>query len=183
MASGLSVRFGENKLLAEFKGQPLIERALELTAGNQFAKRLVLTRTKEVYEICKAQDIEVILHELQNRNEAVRLGIEQMEKMDGCMFVPCDQPLLKKNSIVQMTEYFREKEEIQIFQLGYHERVGSPILFRKECFSELKELPEKKGGSYLVKKYPERTMIVEASASSELEDIDTREDMQRLETM
>ena len=60
MASGISKRFGENKLLVDFRGKKLIERVLELTEGSLFARRIVVTRTKEVEALCKEQGIEVI---------------------------------------------------------------------------------------------------------------------------
>lgn len=186
MASGLSVRFGSNKLLAEFQGNTLIQRTLELTE-EIFTKLIVLTRSEDVYNICKEQNIEVILHKLPTRNEAVHLGVEQMDDMDACIFIPCDQPLLRRASVLRILDVFRQQTEsvdsdkAYIFRLGYGERQGSPILFEKSCFPELKDLPEKKGGSYLAKKYPEKTMIVQAEDLYELEDVDTREDLNKLE--
>lgn len=182
MASGRGRRFGSNKLLAQFQGKMLYQRALELTSGNLFDKRVVITRTKEVYESALAQGIDAIYHELPNRNDVVRLGIEQMKDMDACVFCPCDQPLLTKDSLEHLVEEYR-KEDGKIIRLAWEETPGTPILFDKSCFQELSELPEKKGGSYLAVKYKDEVQFVQVKDKRELKDIDTREDLEELEAM
>lgn len=179
MASGLGKRFGSNKLLADFQGKTLIECVLELTGGELFDKRVVLTRSKAVWEICQAQGIEVILHEMPDRNDAIGLGIRNMQEMDGCIFCPCDQPLLRRESLQKMIDAFQLRQK-GMFRLSYGERQGAPVLFSKEYFSELAELPPKSGGSYLVRKYPEMVEKIEASEEYELMDIDTKEDLEQL---
>lgn len=72
IASGLGIRFGENKLLAKFKNKMLIEHILECTK-DLFAKRVVVTRTKEVQAFCEQNNISVIYHEYPYRSDVVRL--------------------------------------------------------------------------------------------------------------
>ena len=48
MASGLSRRFGTNKLLADFCGQPMLCRAFDATATPGIAARIVETRSEDV---------------------------------------------------------------------------------------------------------------------------------------
>ena len=179
MASGRSKRFGSNKLLADFHGRTLIENVLVLTGGNLFAKRVVVTRSEEVRDLCRKQHVDVIFHDLPDRNDTVRLGVEAVKEMDGCLFCPCDQPLLQKESLQRMIAQF-EKREKGIERLCYGEKQGTPILFGKEYFEELMTLPMKNGGSYLVKKYPKQVEMVSAEDELELFDIDTKEDYGRL---
>ena len=197
MASGLSRRFGTNKLLATFRGKTFLETVLELTESVPFAKRAVVTRSEEVKQICEARGVEVIFHDLPGRNDAVRLGIEAMQEMDGCLFCPCDQPLLQAESLKRMIQMFDteadsgrllDKEDTRasaeehpgIFRLSYQGSVGTPILFGKEFFEELSHLPEKCGGSYVAKQHPERVTCVEALQEMELYDVDTPEEYQKL---
>lgn len=175
MASGQSKRFGSNKLMAEFHGKSFIENVLDLTGGNLFSKRVVVTRSEEVRDLCRKQNVDVILHDLPNRNDTVRLGVEAVKEMDGCLFCPCDQPLLQKESLQRMIDQF-EKREKGIERLCYGEKQGTPILFGKEFFEELMRLPVKRGGSYLVKKYPELVELVSAEDELKLFDIDTQEE-------
>ena len=51
MASGRAVRFGSNKLLADFGGAPLIARALDVTETPALVSRVVVTRSPEVAEL------------------------------------------------------------------------------------------------------------------------------------
>ena len=110
MASGLSRRFGANKLLADFCGQPMLCRAFAATATPGIAARIVVTRSEEVQALCRAQGVPVLLHCLPGRNDTVRLGLsallEQLPELSGCMFLPGDQPLLRRETVEAMTECF-----------------------------------------------------------------------------
>ncbi len=179
MASGLSKRFGRNKLIEEFQGKTLIQRALDLTEGDLFERRIVLTRSEEVRRICESQNIPVLFHDLPERSDAVALGIREMMDLDGCLFCPCDQPLLKRSSLeCLVSEFTGEMSEIR--RLSYGGKAGSPILFGKGLFEELSCLPHKKGGSYLAQKYPEQVCLTEAEHELELYDVDTAEAFERL---
>ena len=78
MASGLSTRFGSNKLLAPFDGQPLLCRAFAATDTPQLSARIVVTRSEEVQALCRAQGVPVLLHSLPGRNDTVRLGLSAL---------------------------------------------------------------------------------------------------------
>jgi molybdenum cofactor cytidylyltransferase len=165
--------------MAMYQGKSFIERALDLTEG-LFEKRVVLTRSAEIVDTCKSYGVEVILHELEGRNEAVALGISEMQGMDACVFCPCDQPLLKRSSVEILTGAFAGSRENSIIRLSHENLDGTPVLFSKEYFEELCDLPEKKGGGYLAAKYPENVIRVQVTDPTELWDIDTEEDYKKL---
>ena len=101
MASGLGKRFGGNKLMADFDGQPLICRALTVTDG-LFSHRVVVTRHADVASLCHAQNVPVILHDKPFRNDTIRLGLDEVTRngdISGCLFCPGDQPLLSLSLI------------------------------------------------------------------------------------
>lgn len=179
MASGLSRRFGRNKLLEPFDGTSLIERILDITGDGLFDTRVVVTRTEAIRDICKNRNVPVVLHECPNRNDTVRLGIEAMTDVDGCVFCPSDQPMLERESLEHLIRAFSQNGK-GMFRLAYGEKQGTPILFGREYFSELSALPEKKGGSYLVRKYPEQTQLVTAASEWELYDVDTEDELEWL---
>ena len=203
MASGLSRRFGTNKLLADFCGQPMLCRAFDATATPGIAARIVVTRSEEVQALCRAHGVPVLLHSLPGRNDTVRLGLsallEQKPELSGCMFLPGDQPLLCRETVEAMagisgwdqrTRLERQKEtEREIFRLGAvadndpTPLVGSPVLFGSSFFSELLTLPENKGGNVLLKKYPAQVRTICIADSAELLDADTPEVLQQLETI
>lgn len=178
MASGLGRRFGSDKLMAQFMGKPLISHILETTAGI-FDKIVVVTRNDDVYDLCNAGSIPCILHTFPYRNDTIRIGIEEMSDMDACMFCPSDQPLLSRVSIRKLLDtYFLNPGKI--VRLSYKDVIGMPVIFADKYFDELKQLPEKKGGSYLIKKYANEVVLTGAEHKYELLDIDTAKDLQTL---
>ena len=203
MASGLSRRFGANKLLADFCGQPMLCRAFAATATPGIAARIVVTRSEEVQALCRTQGVPVLLHSLPGRNDTVRLGLsallEQLPELSGCMFLPGDQPLLRRETVEVMTKRFcreqpapaewQKETEREIFRLGFRVRndpsplTGSPVLFEKGLFQELLTLPQGMGGSVLLRKYPAHVHTVYIADRNELADADTPEALAQLEAL
>lgn len=203
MASGLSRRFGANKLLADFCGQPMLCRAFAATATPGIAARIVVTRSEDVQALCRTQGVPVLLHNLPGRNDTVRLGLsallEQQPELSGCMFLPGDQPLLCRETVEAMAERFcrelpcpaewQKETEREIFRLGFRVRndpsplTGSPVLFEKGLFQELLTLPQGMGGSVLLRKYPAHVHTVYIADRNELADADTPEALAQLEAL
>ena len=185
MASGRSTRFGSNKLLAPFGGQPLLCRAFAATDTPQLSARIVVTRSAQVQALCKAQGVPVLLHALPGRNDTVRLGLSallaQHPELTGCMFLPGDQPLLRTESVEAVVRAFYSTKKRDICRLSYGGRVGSPVLFGRRYFEPLQHLPEGKGGSFLIRQNPDAVQEVPAASLWELADADTPEVLEQLE--
>ena len=181
MASGLGKRFGGNKLLAPFRGKPMLAWALEATEGI-FAVRTVVTRSREIEELCLRQGVPVLFHSLPYRSDTVRLGVEEMEKRNrsGCLFLPGDQPLLKRETVAAMALCGVCHPE-EIWRATWKEQPGMPALFPNWTFSELKNLPRGEGGGALIRRYPERVRLFGLWDPWELKDADRPEDLTELE--
>lgn len=181
MASGLSNRFGKNKLTTNFLGHPMIFHILKTTSC--FQTRLVLTRTKEIADYCNIYDIPVLLHELPTRNQAISLGVtfltNKHPELSGCIFCLADQPLLSEPTLQSLYESFQRNPH-RIHRAVFEAKEGNPIIFPRRLFSELCTLPDKKGGNFLAKKYPEQVTYVPVQDIYELFDIDTPEDLESL---
>ena len=131
MASGLSTRFGSNKLLTPFGPgrEPMLRRAFAATDTPLLASRVVVARSPEVETLCREVSVPCLLHALPGRNDTVRLGLEALlaERPDlaGCMFLPGDQPLLRRESVESLLRTFAEHLQTQketermIFRLAY----------------------------------------------------------------
>ena len=178
MASGLGKRFGGNKLMADFRGKPMIQLALDATEG-LFDRRVVVTRHESVAALCREQNVEVILHGLPNRNDTIRLGLEALGDVDCCLFCPGDQPLLRKRTVELMLENWNRVQN-QIFRPCFDDIQGSPVLFPRWAFPELRALPEGKGGGYVIRNHPNAVSTIQVSTSFELADADTPEMLETL---
>lgn len=182
MASGEGRRFGGNKLLASFQGRPLICRTLTATDAGLFFRRIVVTRYREVADICRGAGVEAVLHDLPYRNDTIRIGLENLGEQlpDGCMFCPCDQPLLSKDTVEALARAFLAQPE-HIYRLCWQDTPGSPQIFPKKYFSDLKNLPRGQGGSYVTKAHAAQTRRIQAASAWELQDVDTADDLKLLE--
>ena len=178
MASGPGNRLGGTKLMVSFGGQPMIARILAAT-DDIFDRRVVVTRHEAVAAYCRARNVEVVLHNLPNRNDTVRLGLEAVGEVDGCMFCPGDQPLLKRDTVAALVSAWQAEPEF-IWRTAYENHPGAPILFPEWAFTELRTLPEGRGGAVLAKKYPERVRLHPVRDRLELIDVDTQETLMEL---
>lgn len=59
---------------------------------------------------------------------------------------------------------------------------GAPVLFPSWVFDELRSLPRGKGGGFVAKAHAECVRTIEVSSEWELFDVDTRDDLEQLQT-
>lgn len=171
MASGLGKRFGSNKLMADFGGSPMFLKALE-ASKNLFEYRVVVTRHKEIAKLCKEQNVPVVLHDLPHRSDTIRLGLEALGDLDACMFLPADQPLLRPETVnLLVTQWETDRENI--LRPFHNETPGSPVIFPSWAFTELLNLPEGKGGGWVIRNHPEKVASIQVENPYELMDADT----------
>ena len=178
MASGLGRRFGGNKLMADFGGEPMIAQILRATDG-LFDKRIVVTRSEEAAAYCRCMGANVLLHDMPLRSDTVRLGLYAMRDTDGCLFTPADQPLLTLETISALIRCFYE-DSSAIWRPAYDGEPGSPVLFPRWAYDELLALPQGKGGGYVAARHPDRVRTLPVRDPHELLDADTPEEFARL---
>lgn len=181
MASGFGRRFGENKLMAPLLGEPLISYILKTVKELPELSVVVVTRYESVETLCKQLSIPVLLHNMPDKNDTIRLGLQYLlnqhkDTLKGCMFCTGDQPLLRKESLAAMTEAFAQSCH-NIYRLSYENISSNPVLFDRFYFDALLSLPKGKGGNSIIKQNPEQVIIVPARDKYELYDIDTAHDM------
>ena len=178
MASGMGRRFGGNKLMADFHGEPMIMRILAATEG-LFARRVVVTRHEDIASICRTGGIPVILHTLPDRSDTVRLGLEAVGDVQGCLFCPSDQPLLRRETISALAAAAVSDTQ-SIWRPVCGGTPSSPVLFPRWAFDELMHLPAGMGGGYVVRKHPDRVRTFSVSDPRELMDADDPETLEIL---
>ena len=180
LASGIGKRFGGNKLLTAIDGAPMLEHILNISQG-LFAQQIVVTRHKEVAEICAQQQIPCLLHDKPYLSDTVCLGTayikQHLPQAEGLLFAVADQPLLQQASLIRLADSFLAQPQ-KIHRLYYN-----PIIFPARFADELQQLPQDKGGSVLTKKYPELVVKVPVQDINELLDIDTQQDKTKLERL
>ncbi len=181
MASGHSTRFGGDKLLFPLNGKPLAAHAMDALPGALFECAAAVTRSPEVAALAEKRKMKAVMNPDRTDDPAVtiRLGLGALPPgLHGCLFLPCDQPGLRAESVERMAEAFRARPQM-IVALGFKGRRGSPVIFPAALFLELSGLSPGAGGKQVLLRHPERLLLVEAGDELELMDIDTREDLGR----
>lgn len=198
MASGVGARFGGNKLMAELCDAPLVGHVVRATDG-LFSRRVVVTRHADVAALCETLGAQVILHDEPCRNDTVRLGMEAMDGCDTVTFVQGDQPLIRPASIAALLRAAErdaagaarrdaarrdaaESSVVRIWRTSFDGVPGAPVLFPSWAFDELCSLPRGKGGGFVAKMHAECVRTIEVSSEWELFDVDTRDDLEQLQT-
>ena len=179
MASGLGTRFGSNKLMANLDGAPLIAHAISACDG-LFAKRVAVTRHKDVAKLCRTLGVETIMHDEPHRSDTVRLGMQAMGGCDTVTFIQADQPLISTNTLAALIRSAETHPEF-IWRVGFQGTQGAPVLFPARAFDELRALPPGKGGGFVAKAHAQRVRSVEAASEWELFDVDTVQDLEVLQ--
>lgn len=180
MASGLSSRFGAEKLLYPFRGRPLITWAVEcaLSAG---ARTVVVTRSCHVARIACEAGAQAFVHNQPDRCDTIRYGLTQMDGLPGCAFLVADQPLLKADTLSGMLKQFCRAPE-RILRASHDGRPGNPVIFPSALFDALSGLKSGQTGRAVLKGNSALVDFYEVADPLELADIDTPEAMKALET-
>lgn len=179
MASGLGTRFGSNKLMADLDGAPLIAHAISACDG-LFAKRVAVTRHKNVAKLCRTLGVEAIVHDEPLRSDTVRLGMQAMDGCDTVTFIQADQPFISANTLAALLRGAETHPEF-IWRVGFQGTQGAPVLFPAWAFNDLRALPPGKGGGFVAKAHAQRVRCVEAASEWELFDVDTVQDLEALQ--
>lgn len=135
-----------------------------------------MTRHEDVAALCRDRGVEAVIHQLPCRGDTVCLGLEAVGDVEGCAFCPGDQPLLRQETTAALA-LAAVNDPGSVWRTAFREEPGSPVLFPGWTFPELANLPEGSGGSFVVKKYPERIRMVSVRDPYELMDVDSPDDL------
>lgn len=181
MASGFGSRFKKNKLYETLDGKSLINRALCCIPDEKLDKITVVSQ----YDDIQSKSEKLGFHFIKNDHpeyglsHTIKLGLDYTKDCDATMFLVADQPLLKKESVSGMIDFFTGNTD-HIVGLGYNGKRGNPCIFPKVFYPQLQKLKEDQGGSTIIRMNEDKLLVFEARDHLELTDIDTKEDLDKL---
>ena len=178
MASGLSQRMGENKLMLEFKGKKIYEHTLDLLEEVGFDEVIVASSYKEILEDARARGF-VAVENADNeigKSSSIKLGVRKTDEDANMMFFVADQPLLRKETCEKLIESFKENKLMTYPVVGM--RRGAPVIFPASFRERLLSLEADQGGMIFAK--DGKTNKVPIENEDELLDIDTIEAYEKL---
>lgn len=183
MAAGKGSRFGEDKLRLPVAGQLMGVNALDILHRVPFTLRVLVTSTDKEYLIKAGEALgyDVVMNPApeEGMSSSVRLGtrhILEAGAYDGILYAVADQPNLSTVTVERLVQAF-ENSPGCIWAPEADGQRGNPVIFPTALFGELLQLTGDRGGRQVIRDHPDllRTVTV---ASSELKDIDTKEDLQ-----
>ena len=178
MASGLSARYGKNKLLEKLDGREVILHTAGSLAAAGF-EPVAAVRSPEVKALLDREGIRCVLHHGERKSDTIHAGLLSLEPgAAGYLFIPGDQPLVRPASLRRMAEQFFRAPE-RVVRLGFGDTAGSPVLFPAGCREALMAYEGDRGGLAVLKKENIPWDCVQAEAPWELWDVDTPEMMNR----
>lgn len=178
LAAGKSTRFGGNKLLAPLNGAPLLVHTVCAVPSSLFSQVVAVVSDPEVAQLCQSLGVEVHAYEGGPQSQSVRMGLQALRSVDGCLFVLGDQPLCSSASIAKLVNSYRAQPEY-VHRLSYQGRHSSPTLFPSHLFPSLMQLTGEQGGMSAVGDTP--VHYVDACGPHELWDADTPEKLFKIQ--
>lgn len=98
----------------------------------------------------------------------------------GCDAAESDVAAAVKHDVVRRNA--AENGVARIWRTSFDGVPGAPVLFPSWAFDELRSLPRGKGGGFVAKAHAEYVRTIEVSSEWELFDVDTRDDLEQLQT-
>lgn len=184
LAAGDSRRYHGNKLLGTFQGKAMyrhIVDQVEQLPDGCFVRKILVTQYQEIAEDLGRQGYEVI----ENHESCLGishsihlalqgLGAGQPGNVDAACFAVCDQPWLRKETIVKLLENW-EKSGQGLACLCHQGDFGNPAVFAREYWQELMELRGDVGGKRVLRRHLDNLFLCEVEDGKELVDIDVRQ--------
>lgn len=179
MASGLSTRYGKNKLLEDLGGRAVILRTAD-NLINAALEPLAVTRSREVKMLLDTEGVRCIIHDGALKSDTIHVGLQNLNPdVHGILFMPADQPLVQPSSLQRLLERFEQFPNHPV-RLGFHDKAGSPVLFPAAYRDALLAYTGDRGGTEVLKSMGVQCDVVQASHAWELWDVDTPEMMERV---
>ena len=185
LAAGAAERMGQQKLLLDLRGKPILQWVLEAALSSELDEVVCVVR--EAIEIQKGislkdDKLRWVTNEKasEGQNTSVIAGLKAISpQSEAALFLVGDQPLLKRDLIDGLIDLFRKTAAL-IVAPTFQGQTRNPVLFRKDLFPEFLELTGDRGGRGLIEKYKEKTALLEWKDGAPFLDVDTREDYEAL---
>ena len=179
LAAGRAERFGADKRLAQLRGRPLIEWALEALDGFDFAQKICVVREDDpIDDVVRRYDVAPVVnvHAAEGMGTSLACGIAALGEVDGAFIVLADMPDIPPGLYAAMAACFAG-DEADIVVPCHDGRAGHPVLFGAACFTALKALTGDRGGRGLIDPARYRVIWLDSAHTGVLRDIDQPEDL------
>jgi CTP:molybdopterin cytidylyltransferase MocA len=185
LAAGEGSRFGGGKLLAPFRGRPLVEHALLALreAPLEGSVAVVGEGAEGVRQLCGEHGVRVVENPRwrEGQSTSVLAGLRALgPEARAAVVLLGDQPLVGARAVARLVRAFERGAKVAA--ATYAGRVRNPVLFAQEVWPLLeRELAGDEGARRVLRRHPGLVRRVPCDDVGDPADVDTREDLRRLE--
>ncbi|MBF0356124.1 MAG: nucleotidyltransferase family protein [Alphaproteobacteria bacterium] len=189
LAAGLSSRFPGNKLLARFRGEPIIRYVVKAALASRLDETVLvighqgddLLECLSDLSAAPAFRIRRNARYLEGQSSSIQEGLSQVaDKAEAVLFLTADQPLMTSAIIDRLIEtHAKSKKAICLPRVQGARR--NPVIFGKSLFGELMGLTGDKGGRALLDAHADDIAFDDFDDPTPFADIDTPEELVRME--
>jgi molybdenum cofactor cytidylyltransferase len=186
LAAGSSSRLGTPKQNLIYRGQTLLQRAIQTALASACCEKIVVVLGANA-GVIRPVISDQLVHIAYNPDwqegmaSSIRLGIAELQKLESnttaAILMLCDQPFVDPLLIYQLTEKKAESDN-GIIACTYRDTLGAPALFDASYFPQLLTLKGQEGAKKLFKAFPADVLPLAFPLGAI--DIDTIEDYERL---
>ncbi len=190
LTAGKSTRMGEPKALLRFGKHTALELGVHnaIEAGIQRVVAVVGHRAEEIRAAHSFTGLPLTFQWALNLNHgspqivSLQSGLKELQKVDleAFLFQPVDFPLITPADLRLLIQAFQRRSSgsERIFIPSYEHRRGHPVLCDARLIDAFLKLPPDRSARDLFEQH--QVTYVETGNPGVLEDMDTREDYQRL---
>ena len=182
LAAGRSERFGTAKLLAEYRGKPLLQHALS-AAQDACPGDVCLVVGHNAHEVADSA-VGLADHVITNEDFATGIGSSIAcgvracrEHADAILIMLADQPLVSSTHLAELVNRWTGNPN-EIIASRFSGVSGPPVLFASALFDQLEDLHGDIGAREILRRSSSMLRTVEFAAAAI--DIDTPEDLEAL---
>lgn len=187
LAAGGGSRFGGGKLLAKLGDRSLIEAVLENLREAPVDEIIVVVGadSESLREVCDRYGAKTIENEEWERGQSTSV-LAGLRACGGgtraAVVLLGDQPFVGTEAVERLVAAFAEGAKIAV--ATYEGRRRNPVLFSRETWPLLEaELTGDVGARSVLRRHPDLVVEVPCDGVGDPADVDTREDLRRLEEM
>ena len=187
LAAGAGSRFGGGKLLARLGGRPLIAAVFDNLRDAPVDEIITVigADAERLREVCERYGVRTVANDVWERGQStsVLTGLRACgEETRAAVVLLGDQPLVGAEVVERLVAAFAEGAKVAVATYGGKRR--NPVLFSREVWPMLEaELAGDEGARTLLRRHPELVVEVPCEGVGDPADVDTREDLRRLEEM
>ena len=187
LAAGEGSRMGAiPKALIQMQGSTLIEQTLEALSTAGVDQVVVVTGYHHQFLGPALKDYPVQIARNPNpalgQASSVRLGLEAINKdLDGVIMLLCDQPLIDAVDISQLIDAFVKRQAGEIILPMVDGKRGNPVLVGRDALIQILASGPEIVCRNFMDQHPEMVSLFETSNTHFICDVDSLEDMRRLE--